>query len=249
MRNSKSPNASSSHMVASLQRKKLERLIRSWLTPDDAKPTLIFLAGCNGAGKSSFFAHLAALSASQPIFLNADLIALILRGIPAADVIAQKITDGLREHLLGQRVTFVTETVFSDEVGAKLDYLRRAKAAGFRIVLVYVSLESWPLSKLRVERRVKTGGHAVDVEKLPRRWLASHENARRALLFVDDGLIFDNSSYENPMRLVATTHGGALSATFGMTPPHLTSILPPATATASTADDHDSSASSEGETS
>ncbi len=234
-------------MVASLQRKKLERLIRSWLTPD-AKPTLIFLAGCNGAGKSSFFAHIAALSGSPPIFLNADLLALILRGIPAADVIAQKITDGLREHMLAQKVSFVTETVFSDEVGAKLDYLRRAKSAGFRTVLVYVSLDSWPLSKLRVEHRVANGGHAVDVAKLPRRWLASLENARRALLFVDDGLVFDNSSVENPMRLIATTHEGALSATFGVTPPHLISILPPAIATAAPVDE-DSGVSSEGENS
>lgn len=203
-------------------------MISRWLTPVDSKPTLIFLAGCNGAGKSSFFSVIAASVQKPPIFLNADILAQLLSGIPAPDTISQKITDVLREHMLGQHTSFVTETVFSDEVGAKLDYLKRAKAAGFHVVLVYVSLESWPLSKMRVTHRVATGGHSVDPDKLARRWRASHENARRAFLFVDDGLLFDNSSYTDPMRLVAVTCAGALVATFGVASDLLTSLLPSA---------------------
>lgn len=211
-------------------------MIRRWLTPENAKPTLILLAGCNGAGKSSFFTVIAASLKAPPIFLNADILAQVLSGIPAPDTIAQKITDALREHMLTQHASFVTETVFSDEVGAKLDYLKRAKAAGFHVVLVYVSLESWPLSKMRVAHRVATGGHSVDPDKLARRWLASHENARRAFLFVDDGLLYDNSSFTDPMRLVAVTSAGSLVATFGLASAHLTSLLPSMTPAAAAED-------------
>lgn len=194
------------------------------------------LAGCNGAGKSSLYANLAANAKTPPVFLNADLLALVLSGIPAPDTIAQKITDLLREHMLGHSTTFVTETVFSDEVGAKIDYLKRAKVAGFHVVLVYVSLDSWSLSKARVARRVATGGHSVDPAKLPRRFIASHENARRGFLFVDVGLLYDNSSVTDPMRLVAVTHAGALEATFGVASDLLTSLLPGVAAAAAPED-------------
>lgn len=195
------------------------------------------LAGCNGAGKSSFYTYLAANTKTPPIFLNADLLAIALNGIPAPDTIAQRIADMLREHMLGHSTTFVTETVFSDEVGAKIDYLKRAQAAGFHVVLVYVSLDSWCLSKARVAHRVATGGHSVDPAKLARRFIASHENARRAFLFVDDGLLFDNSSFTDPMRLVAVTNAGALEATFGVASALLTSLLPSVASAAAIEDD------------
>lgn len=195
------------------------------------------LAGCNGAGKSTFYKYLADNSKTPPVFINADLLAIALNGIPAPDIIAQKIAEMLREHMLGHSTTFVTETVFSDEVGAKIDYLKRAQAAGFHVVFVYVSLETPFLSKARVAHRAAKGGHSVDPAKLPRRFIASHENARRAFLFVDDGLLFDNSSFTDPMRLVAVTNTGALEATFGVASALLTSLLPSVASAAATADD------------
>lgn len=216
--------------VASLRKKKLETTLENFLTPSetDTRPVLVFLAGCNGAGKSTFFDLFSARMRPKPVFLNADLLARVLQGIPAADHVSQKMTDILREHMLTQGTTFVTETVFSDEVGAKLDYLKRAAAAGFRVVLIYVSLDSWGLSKMRVEYRVTAdNGHGVDPAKLQRRYVASHENARRALAFVEDAFVFDNSFRDDPLRLVATTHQGHLFQTFAPVSPHLANIFPP----------------------
>ena len=174
-------------------------------------------------------AEISRLMMLQPIFLNADMIARIIAGIPAPDEAAQKLTESLREHMLSQGTTFVTETVFSDEVGAKLAYLRRAEQAGFRVVLIYVSLSSVGLSKQRVLYRVNAEkGHNVDPSKLSRRYLASHENARRALLFVEHGVVYDNSSREEPYRLVAITADGLVAQKFGVAPPQIEKILPPA---------------------
>lgn len=205
-------------------------MLRSWLTPDDGKPVLICLAGCNGVGKTSLFNSVAAAMKSPPIFLNADLLALVLKDIPAADVAAQKIAATLQDHMIGQRKTFVMETVFSDPNGAKIALLKRAKATGFHVVFVYVTLADLMLAKARIGHRVKTGGHSVDPNKLPRRWEKSHENAHATFAFVEDGILFDNSSYSDPMRLIAITHNGATVATFGPVPPHFANSLPPVAA-------------------
>lgn len=164
---------------------------------------------------------------SPPVFLNADVVAQVLQGIPASDEAAQKVTDLLREHMLGQGTTFVTETVFSDEENAKLNYLKRAAVAGFKVVLVYVSLASVGLSRVRVNYRVTVdNGHDVKSNKLRRRYIASHENARRALAFVEHGLVIDNSDCEEPMRVVATTYKGWRVPAFDTVPPHLENVLP-----------------------
>jgi len=91
------------------------------------EPILVFLAGSNGAGKSTFFRDFL-----QPLglpFINADEIALLLRETAPAteaediDRRAFEITEAIRNALLAGRVSFCTETVFSDTGGAKLDFL------------------------------------------------------------------------------------------------------------------------------
>lgn len=124
--------------------------------------------------------------------------------------------------------SFATETVFSDEKGAKTDFLRRAKAAGFRVVMVYVAISSAQQSMARVGARVENGGHAVPLEKLPRRYLASMENCRRALRFVETGILLDNSFdlATQPFRLMATTSNGRVTYQAGQLPNHIQPLLP-----------------------
>src|SRR5580658_7456879 len=102
-----------------------------------AAPRLIFVAGANGAGKSTFYETF--LRGSGLPFVNADRIAAALgASIPEAAQVA----DAARVQLLADGESFVTETVFSDPVGAKLPFLRDAIAAGFRVTLYYVGISS-----------------------------------------------------------------------------------------------------------
>lgn len=217
----------------------LAEALRSWrpLESDDSRrPTLLFLAGPNGAGKSTVFEAARSLLSGPTIFVNADLLATVLRGIPQADQVAQPIADLLRAHMLGAGIDFATETVFSDPAGAKLEYLRTAAANGFRVCLVYISLDSWQLSKARVDWRVSQQGHGVDPAKLKRRFDQSHANAKAALAFVEHGIVLDNSvdathdggtsGTNGAYRVVATTHNGRLLSHFPATAVS-TSILPP----------------------
>lgn len=134
----------------------------------------------------------------------------------------------MREHYLLHPQSFATETVFSDEKGAKLDYLERAKAEDFRVVMVYVAISSAQLSMARVGARVQNGGHAVPLDKLPRRYLASMENCRRALRFVETGIVLDNSFdlATQPFRLMAIMSHGRVTYQADQLPDHIQPLLP-----------------------
>src|SRR5258708_38359851 len=101
----------------------------------DRRPVLVALAGPNGAGKTTFYhAHL------QPAALrlvNADLLSRELRVDP---YLAAGMAGRVRRQLVEARESFVFETVFSDPVGDKLNFLREATAAGYTVVLCFIGI-------------------------------------------------------------------------------------------------------------
>ena len=89
------------------------------------KPLLVMLAGPNGAGKSTFYeSHLSALGLP---FLNVDVL-VAHTGMDTYEA-AERIDDA-RRIFVTRRMGFVTETVFSDPVGAKVDFLAEVRRAG-----------------------------------------------------------------------------------------------------------------------
>jgi predicted ABC-type ATPase len=186
---------------------------RSALT--DEAPVLLFLAGPNGAGKSTFFRTIL-----QPVlgdrlpFVNADDMALALRDAAPErstedyERLAFAETEGLRRSMVAERLSFCTETVFSDPHGAKIGFLRSAQQAGYAVLLVFIGLESSELSSARVMQRVEEGGHDVADEKIEARFPRTMRNLASAVAFVDEAYLFDNSSDDDPFRPVAVYLGG-----------------------------------------
>ena len=146
---------------------------------DTAPPQLVMLAGPNGAGKSTFYQQF--LKPSRLPFLNADVIEA-KTGIASIEI--ARILDALRADLVAQRAGFITETVFSDPAGTKVALLRDAVAAGYEVVLVYLAVEP------------------------AKRFARSLVNLRAAVAFVPLVKIYDNSSIDEPFRLVATYEHG-----------------------------------------
>lgn len=176
------------------------------------EPVLVFLAGPNGAGKSTFFRDYL-----QPLglpFLNADEIARRLREtvLPAEtkdiERIAFEITEKQRASLLSGRLSFCTETVFSDPQGAKLDFLTQARAAGYTTFLVFIGISDSDLSIARVMQRVEAGGHDVPDDKLRGRFPRTLANLREAIPIVNEAFLFDNSSDLDPFRIVVVYSAG-----------------------------------------
>jgi len=190
-------------------------------SPFDARPIIVALAGPNGAGKTTFYrAHLARAGLR---FVNADELAreLELDAYEAANV-----ANNVREALVEQRESFVFETVFSDPVGGKLEFLKRVSALGYTVVLCFVGLASPELSDERVAMRVMQGGHDVPSEKLAARYPRTMENLRRAIRELPHVLVFDNSDLGRPFRKVAELMNGAPLEIPEPVPPWLRGVAP-----------------------
>jgi predicted ABC-type ATPase len=172
-------------------------------------PFLICLAGSNGAGKSTFFRRY--LAATKYPFVNADEIARKLGG-PVDDRlsrIAADLADETRRRHVERRESFVMETVFSDPVGEKVEFLANARAQGYCVILVFIGLASPELSRGRVLQRVRDdGGHDVPDDRIESRYPRTLANLKRALPRVDLALVLDNSAPANPYEFVALWRDG-----------------------------------------
>lgn len=174
-------------------------------SPFDARPIVVAIAGPNGAGKTTFYgAHL------QPAglrFLNADEIG---REFMVSPYDAAELAGQIRETLVEQRTSFVFETVFSDPVGDKLAFLRRAEAKGYTVVLCFIGLDGPERSEERVAMRVLQGGHDVPAEKLKARFPRTMKNLSGAIRELPHVLVFDNGDLGRPFRKVAVFERGKM---------------------------------------
>ena len=184
----------------------------------EGAPGLVVVAGPNGAGKSTFI-ELYVHDLGLP-YVNADHIARILREAQPdssqrdLDQRAFDEAERLRDDLLELRFGFCTETVFSDPVGSKLDFLARARAAGFFVTLVFIGLENPGISLGRVRQRVAQGGHDVPEGRLISRFPRTLKNLRGAVPIVNEAFLFDNTLFDAPYRPIAVYADGRLAQQF-----------------------------------
>ncbi len=117
---------------------------------------------------------------------------------------ASVVSDFVRHKLLEQSIDFTFETVMSSP--DKVQFLRRAKAAGFRIYLYYIATEDTEINISRVKYRVKMHGHDVPENKIVERYFRSLGLLIEAIRLSDRAYIFDNSS-QNRVWLAEVTDG------------------------------------------
>jgi predicted ABC-type ATPase len=113
------------------------------------------------------------------------------------------------------------ETVFSDPVGEKVEFLRAAVEAEYTVVLCFIGLDKPQISDDRVAMRVLQGGHDIPAEKLMQRYPRSLSNLRRAVEQLPFVWVYDNSDLSTPFRKVAEYAGGVQTASFAPLPPWL----------------------------
>lgn len=167
---------------------------------------LWLLAGGNGSGKSTFYRLF--LEPRGIKFINADLIAKTM--VPdkpeGASYKAARMAERLRSSMLDHGLSFCFETVFSHV--SKIDFVAKAKALGYEVILVYIHLDSPELNEARVHQRVSEGGHDVPAEKILSRLPRTYENIRKVLPLVDSVRLLDNSSQSDPFKQVASIRLG-----------------------------------------
>ena len=188
-------------------------------------PLLIVFCGPNGAGKSTLRQLLFADMPGLP-FVNADEIAKREFG-PDAETRsyeAAQLAADIRQRYLDSRDSFSFETILSDPVGEKVDFLREARRCGYEVHVHFVGLDSAVRSQARVVQRVFEGGHQVPHEKLGGRYERILTNLQRLLPIPDELHIYDNSSSEDPYRLLAVLHRGQLTKAVSHFPQWLDSV-------------------------
>jgi len=170
---------------------------------------MIVLVGPNGAGKSTLYATRVAPSFAAP-FINADLIQRdeLRDPSPQASYEAARIAASRRTERLAQGLDFVTETVFSHP--SKLELIDDARAHGFTVIVMHIGVETPELSVVRVGARVEEGGHIVPEAKIRARYGRGAPFIRKAIVQADRGMVFDNSSLNQPPRHCLTFAHGRL---------------------------------------
>jgi len=115
------------------------------------------------------------------------------------------IADFLRHTLLSHGSKLSFESVMSHP--SKLEYMKQAKEAGYKVYLYFISTESPEINIDRVAERVRKGGHPVAIEKIKSRYYNSLDLLVDAIEHTYRCYIFDNSESEFQMILEISDAG------------------------------------------
>ncbi|MDR0335210.1 MAG: zeta toxin family protein [Methanomassiliicoccaceae archaeon] len=158
---------------------------------------LLVVAGPNGSGKSSIVTSSGIAKDYGDNIINPDNYAKFVYDIEDYTeryLFAMKQCDNLRNDLLELGVPFGFETVASTQ--GKIDFIKKAAAKGYKIQVVFVSLESPELCYQRVKKRVERGGHDVERSKVFSRYGKAMNYLKEYIRIADAASVFDNSGDE-----------------------------------------------------
>jgi predicted ABC-type ATPase len=154
-------------------------------------PNLVIVAGPNGSGKTTIMRWLRDTGTDLGTYINADDIAAGMPESPDRDKLAQQWAADERLRCVCEQISFTFETVMSHE--SRIDELKVARAAGFRIMLVFVGTADASINLDRVAQRVEEGGHDVPADRIVARYGRTMSLLPRAVAQAHKSLIFDNS--------------------------------------------------------
>ena len=171
------------------------------------KPTVYLIAGCNGAGKTTFAKEFLP-SIGVIRFLNADEIARGLSPLKPEAVAfkAGRLLLGELRELIDRHETFALESTLSGRTYVKL--LEETKQRGYAIELHFVWIPDVREAIRRVRQRVVEGGHDVPVDDIRRRFARSIQHLLDDYApLADRWALWDNSTPPATLLANSSTHG------------------------------------------
>ena len=165
-------------------------------------PQLLVFAGPNGSGKSTITKTIKPVG----LYINADD---IKKMYDYTDLDAAQIAEKMRNKLVEELKSFTFETVLSTDRNMKL--LAQAKAAGYRIQIIFILTNNSLINVDRVRKRVLSGGHAVPEDKVISRYKRSLKNIPALTRLADRLIIFDNTG-DKPVIMCEVISGIATIA-------------------------------------
>ena len=182
------------------------------MVTENHKPVLIVIAGPNGSGKTTITSKILRHEwLEDAVYVNPDQEAQDRFGdwnSPKAVLQAAQYCEQQREECLANSKSLIFETVLSSD--GKVDFIRRAKEAGYFIRLFFVSTSHPSINSSRIAQRVMEGGHDVPIPKIISRYYKSIVNCKRCAALADRVYIYDNSIDDADARLLFRMTGGRL---------------------------------------
>ena len=195
------------------------------------RPQLIIVAGPNGSGKTTITEKLLRHEWMEGcVYINPDFIAQQEFGdwnSPEAVVKAANRAKEMREECLTNTTSMAIETVFSTP--EKVDFVQRAKIAGFFIRLFFVCTNDPSINAQRVALRVMEGGHDVPIPKIISRYYRSIANCVEVVPLIDRVYFNDNSKTNaDPLLMFRVTSGKIAKIYTDLVPwaQNITDLLP-----------------------
>ncbi len=151
--------------------------------------TYTIVAGVNGCGKSSLTGVLRTEIDNLGKIIDVDKITVSCKGNLLE---GGKKAVALIEDCLEKEICFTQETTLS---GRKtLDTIKRAIAKDYYIRLYYVGLDTMEESLLRIENRVKKGGHNINTDTVANRFSKRFDDLLAVLPYCNEATFYDNDN-------------------------------------------------------
>lgn len=184
------------------------------------KPILAIIGGANGSGKTS---HSKPYLREGIFFLNPDEIARALNpgDVRASAIEAGRMVLNYSNQLVDAKRSFAIESTLSGLTPLKL--LHKAKTAGYKTLLIYITTGNPEINIKRVEMRVANGGHHIAISDIIRRFHRSIASLPDYLKRVDEAFLVDNS-LQIP-RLVVQLEAGIVVKAYAPVPKWTRSVL------------------------
>lgn len=164
-------------------------------------PRLLLFAGPNGSGKTTITTPETLAYYQIPLerYLNADDIARSLTEARPDLLQEEREREAFRQarqlrwSYREEGLSFAFETVFSHP-STLLD-IQQCRAAGFEIVVLFVTTENPEINVGRVAGRYRAGGHDVPVDRIHARYHRVMALLPRIIEDSDRATVFDNSAF------------------------------------------------------
>ncbi|WPR76013.1 zeta toxin family protein [Algoriphagus sp. NG3] len=176
------------------------------------KPQLLVIAGCNGAGKSSYSGILSpegiAVFDYDKHFLEiySSIIPTDFQDQMAHNMTFQKLETQIDQAIDAGR-SFAYETNFNSD---PLYWPLIFKAKGYVVNMIYFCLNSVEEAQKRVAIRVENGGHFVPDSEIMNRFNAGYSNLDEFFVFFDTLHLFNSSTYGKAPDYCLTFRKGEL---------------------------------------
>ncbi|MBP5371785.1 MAG: zeta toxin family protein [Bacteroidales bacterium] len=169
-------------------------------------PELTIIAGCNGAGKSTFAKSF--LPANETSFDYDRTFIEFYNSLPDSELrdsfAQQKVNELFQseiEFALSHSLNFCYETNFDEY---PLYWAEQFKAKGYSVKLIFFCLESIEIAQKRILMRKEFKGHFIDSKTVSEKWMKGYKNLDLNFSYFDKVIVVDNSIDKEPFSVIVT---------------------------------------------